>query len=240
MGSIRRQLGYVSAYPVVISTPEQTATLIDFLVVGGGAGGSPGSSGVYGGGGNGSKVVKSSADGGTLAMSLTLGANYPVRIGAGGASGGEGTRSFFNFIGQEVLANSGAYASASNGTGASVVGQTGAQAGVSSSISGSSVGYGGGGGGTSPSVSGVDGGGNGLDAGGSGCNAVANRGGGGGGSGAGGGAAAGTGGSGVVIIRVLTSLGTITIGAGLTGTTATVGDYKVTTITAGAGNVSWA
>jgi hypothetical protein len=32
----------------------------------------------------------------------------------------------------------------------------------------------------------------------------------------------------------------ITIGAGLTGTTATVGDNKVTTITAGEGTVSWA
>jgi hypothetical protein len=33
---------------------------------------------------------------------------------------------------------------------------------------------------------------------------------------------------------------TITIGAGLTGSTATVGTEKVTTITAGTGNVSWA
>jgi hypothetical protein len=33
---------------------------------------------------------------------------------------------------------------------------------------------------------------------------------------------------------------TITIGAGLTGTTATVGANKVTTLTAGTGNVSWA
>jgi hypothetical protein len=33
---------------------------------------------------------------------------------------------------------------------------------------------------------------------------------------------------------------TITIGAGLTGTTTTVGDNKVTSITAGTGDVSWA
>jgi hypothetical protein len=32
---------------------------------------------------------------------------------------------------------------------------------------------------------------------------------------------------------------TITVGAGLTGTTATVGDNKVTTITAGTGNISF-
>jgi hypothetical protein len=35
-------------------------------------------------------------------------------------------------------------------------------------------------------------------------------------------------------------MGTITIGAGLTGSTATDGSFKVTTITAGTGNVSWA
>ena len=51
---------------------------------------------------------------------------------------------------------------------------------------------------------------------------------------------AGNGGSGVVILRYLTSAGTITIGSGLTGTTATDGSYKVTTLTAGTGNVSWA
>jgi hypothetical protein len=33
---------------------------------------------------------------------------------------------------------------------------------------------------------------------------------------------------------------TITIGAGLTGTTSTVGSKKITTITAGTGQVSWA
>lgn len=48
-----------------------------------------------------------------------------------------------------------------------------------------------------------------------------------------------SGGSGVVILRYPSNL-TITIGAGLTGTTATVGANRVTTITAGTGNVSWA
>jgi hypothetical protein len=50
----------------------------------------------------------------------------------------------------------------------------------------------------------------------------------------------GNGGSGIVILRYLTSEGTITIGAGLTGSTATDGNFKVTTITTGTGNVSWA
>jgi hypothetical protein len=42
-----------------------------------------------------------------------------------------------------------------------------------------------------------------------------------------------------VILRYPSSW-TITIGAGLTGTTSTVGANKVTNITAGTGNVSWA
>jgi hypothetical protein len=49
----------------------------------------------------------------------------------------------------------------------------------------------------------------------------------------------GTGGSGVVILRYPDTR-TITIGAGLTGSTATDGSSKVTTLTAGSGNVSWA
>ena len=51
--------------------------------------------------------------------------------------------------------------------------------------------------------------------------------------------AGGAGGSGVIILRYPSAY-TITIGAGLTGTTATVSTNKVTTITAGSGNVSWA
>jgi len=47
-----------------------------------------------------------------------------------------------------------------------------------------------------------------------------------------------TGGSGIVILRYPNTV-TITIGAGLTGTTGDVGSNKVTTITAGTGNVSW-
>jgi hypothetical protein len=43
----------------------------------------------------------------------------------------------------------------------------------------------------------------------------------------------------VVILRY-PSIYTITIGAGLTGSTSTTGFDKVTTITAGTGNVSWA
>jgi hypothetical protein len=40
-------------------------------------------------------------------------------------------------------------------------------------------------------------------------------------------------------LKYLTSVGSITIGAGLTGSTATSGSYTIATITAGTGNVSW-
>ena len=63
-------------------------------------------------------------------------------------------------------------------------------------------------------------------AGGSSCQGGAHRGG-------------GDGSNGLVILQY-PSARTITIGAGLTGTTTTVGSNKVTTITAGSGNVSWA
>lgn len=47
------------------------------------------------------------------------------------------------------------------------------------------------------------------------------------------------GGSGIVIVKYPATL-TMTIAVGLTSSTSTVGPYKVTVITAGAGNVSWA
>ena len=78
-------------------------------------------------------------------------------------------------------------------------------------------------------------------------NGTANTGGGGGGAGDYGTSGTGTGGSGVVILRYPATF-TITLGAGLTGSTTVVnpsltfpnvtGD-NVTTITAGSGNVSW-
>jgi hypothetical protein len=64
------------------------------------------------------------------------------------------------------------------------------------------------------------------------------------GSGGGGGGFTGTywqggaGGSGIIVLRYSSVL-TINLGAGLTGSTATVGADRVTTITAGTGNVSW-
>ena len=114
--------------------------------------------------------------------------------------------------------------------------------GVATDISGSSVTYaaGGGGGGWNYGGTGGTGGGGGgaTSSTNTGSAGTVNR-----GSGGGGGAQAGqggAGGSGVVILRYPDSR-TITIGAGLTGTTSDAsGGLKRTTITAGTGNVSWA
>jgi hypothetical protein len=113
--------------------------------------------------------------------------------------------------------------------------------GQQSNITGTSTFYaGGGGGGGSYSSGGSGGGGGGTpNVGGfvPGGPGVVNTGGGGGGAFTSNGG--GAGGSGVIILRY-PSFWNITVGAGLTGTTATVGASKVTTITAGTGNVSWA
>ena len=135
-------------------------------------------------------------------------------------------------------AGGGAGAVGGAGTNDGVYGAVGG-IGVATTISGSSVYYAGGGGGGSSSVAkaGGNGGGGSGGAGGIGQPGTVNTGGGGGGGGdinVG-----GSGGSGVVILRY-PSVYTITLGAGLTGTTATVSSNKVTTITAGSGNVSWA
>ena len=115
-------------------------------------------------------------------------------------------------------------------------------------ITGSSVFYAGGGGGgidwssSTTSSGGTGGGGNGGATNVVGTDGTVNTGGGAGGAGVGGAAENGrTGGSGVVILRWLTSAGTITIGAGLTAdATTTSGPYSIKRITAGSGNVSWA
>jgi hypothetical protein len=111
-------------------------------------------------------------------------------------------------------------------------------AGVSNSITGSSVNYAGGG-----NASGAQGnsfgGGDGEDyETGDATAGATNKGAGGGATWSSTTAAGKNGGSGVVILRY-PNTNTITIGAGLTGSTATDGSFKVSTITAGTGNVSW-
>jgi hypothetical protein len=110
--------------------------------------------------------------------------------------------------------------------------------GVSSSVTGSAVTRGGGGAGqgaTANGTGGNGGGGGSLASGSAGTSGTVNTGGGGGGSSAG---RAGGGGSGIVILKYLSTYN-ITVSAGLTSSTSTVGSYKVTQITAGTGTVSW-
>lgn len=186
---------------------------------GGGGGGWNGSglaSGLNGGSGGGGGGLGTAAQGFDGAASFNSGA---------GGAGAVGAVSTVNI----------------NGTGAGGAGG----AGVASSITGSSVTYAGGGGGagdargTNPGGAGGSGGGG---AGGqttAGTAGTANTGGGGGGGpftnpGA---ANGGAGGSGVVILRY-SNLYTLNIGAGLSYSTQTVNDDKVTTFTSGSGSIS--
>lgn len=195
---------------------------------GGGSGsvssfGFPGASGGSGGGGaGGDSADANNAAGG----SATSGQGYAG--GAGGrynGGGGGGAASAGNAGGTAGNAAPG------NGGGA-----------VTSTILG--VAKAGGGGASQAATNGAGGTGGGANAGnggnanggGNAAGANSGSGGGGGSSSAGGGA----GGSGIVALKYPDTY-TITIGAGLTGTTAAPsGGYKVSTITAGTGNVSWA
>ena len=144
------------------------------------------------------------------------------------------------YNGAANAAGGGGGASAAGGDGSSNNGGNGG-AGVATSISGSSVTYAGGGGGGAYSTQGTGGAGGGADG-------VKNANGNAGTANTGGGAGGlyitnttarygGNGGSGIVILRYPN---TYTISqSGLTISTATTGNDKVTTITAGTGTVSW-
>jgi len=188
-----------------------------------------------GGGGGGGYSANNGRDGGSGGGADGGG---PTLIGFGtagqGNNGGQGVSGAWAGGGGGGAGSVGVNATASNGGNGGV--------GQASSITGSSIYYAGGGGGCSDGT--VAGSSGGLGGGGAGRsnsangdqNGVANRGGGGGGIRDTG--TAGVGGSGVVILRY-SAARTITLGAGLTGTTSASGSDKVTTITAGSGNVSW-
>jgi hypothetical protein len=219
-----------------------------------GAGGAVGANGVdsifstitSAGGGRGGGFTQSavggSGGGGGSDGSFTSG---NVGTVSQGNSGGGGNNS------GEFFAGGGGGGASQNGVTGSTSGATGGNGGngTASSITGSSVTRGGGGAGAARNASGssnvqgiggTGGGGNGGFEQGNrnGTAGTPNTGGGGGGGHFAGGVSA-AGGSGIVILRY-GSANTITIGAGLTGSTTTDGAFKVTTITAGTGNVSWA
>lgn len=207
--------------------PGANSVFSSITSVGGGSGGvGQGTAGQAGGsgGGNGENTNTGSGGAGTANQGYAGG---NANTGSDGAGGG----------GAGAVGGAGV-----NGT----AGGNGGN-GVAVAITGSSVTYAGGGGGST--YTGSSGGNGGTGGGGNGTvfgvrtsatPGTANTGGGGGsigGSRSYGGNSAG--GSGIVILRYPDTR-TITIGAGLTGSTATVGSNKVTTITAGSGNVSWA
>ena len=180
-------------------------------------GGPAGNGGTGGGGAFGGGATKPGGTG-------TIGQGYDGGSGSddaggnarGGGGGGAGS----------------AGGNAANGGGAAGNGGNG----VTVSITGSSVTYAGGGGG---GANGGTGGSGGTGGGGSsGSSGTANTGGGGGASSTQN--TGGAGGSGVVILRWLTSAGTISVGSGLTAdATGTDGIYSYKRFTAGTGNVSW-
>jgi hypothetical protein len=190
---------------------------------GGGGGGktfTPGSGGGSGGGGG---AQNTNARGGT---------GLPIQ----GFKGGDCTSAATPY---PTGGGGGASAAGADGSGASGNGGNG----LASSITGSSVTRAGGGGGALYNVGtagtgGTGGGGNGgTNASPAGVAGTVNTGGGGGGAHSG--AASGAGGSGIVILRYATADATISVGAGLTSSSATDGSDTVVTFTAGTGTVSF-
>jgi hypothetical protein len=163
--------------------------------------------------------------------------------GNGGSGGGGGATSGAAGLGTALQGTNGAAGASGaggNGGGAAIAATyTNGGNGLASSITGTSVTRAGGGAGNGPTRTGTPGtGGGGPGTGTSAARAGAVNTGSGGGAGLAG-TSSGNGGSGIVILRY-SNLLNITIGAGLTATTNTVGSSKITTITAGTGNVSWA
>ena len=224
--------GEETGYPFTIPEPKfltQLSTNYTVTVGGGGAGaingGSSGNDSQFGsliisrGGGRGSSAFTGRAGGISGADKTQVGSGGGGQIGSynsgddrgGGGSYGQGG------TGASRGGGGGAGGDGSNPTGGS---------GKSSSITGSSVTYATGGTGnnnTAKSANTGDGGGSSTSDGngGSSGNGIA-------------------GGSGIVVLKWLTADATITVGAGLTSSSTTSGNYTIVTFTAGTGTVSWA
>ena len=192
-----------------------------------------------GGGGGGTESAATGRNGGSGG-----GGSYTYGAANGGTASGVGTGNNGGAGTTPVGANQ---ASGAGGGGAGAVGGNAPDgnnggnggAGLSNSITGTATFYAGGGGGGigSSSTGSVGTGGSSIGGNGGGGAGTANT-----GSGGGGGSQTsndgGNGGSGVVILRYPNTY-TVTIGSGLTGSTATDGSDKVTTFTAGTGNISF-
>lgn len=222
-------------------TSGSNSVLNTITSAGGGRGGIYPSTGAANGGSGGGAGIASSGQGTAYGAG-----NTPAVSPSQGNRGG--TSEHVPGIGGSGGGGGGASAVGGGGTGSAPYTGGAGGAGTASSISGSSVTYAGGGGGGGNSASGSAIGPGGVGGGGNGgssnpsiapTSGAANQGGGGGGiaSGSGG---AGTGGSGVVILKYPDKFTISNPGGGLTLSTATDGEDKVTTVTAGTGNVSFA
>jgi len=180
---------------------------------------SDGNNGGSGGGAADIAGTSSGSAGSAVTSPVIQGYNGGISTTAYGGGGGGGA----NEVGNDSAGNAGG----AGGDGLAV------------GITGSLITYAGGGGGGdgdgSGGAGGTGGGGAGAGSSGNGSDGTDNTGGGGGASGA---ANSGAGGSGVVILRYPNTY-TVTIGSGLTGSTATDGSDKVTTFTAGTGTISF-
>lgn len=232
--------GFLAEFPSIL----QTGVNFTVTVGGGGTGDSGENSGV----GANSRFASIVSFGGGAGATNTQFAIEDKQCGGsgagsrygGGRTAGRGVPNQGN-NGRTGLSSGGVY-NAGGGGGAGAAGSfaspTGGN-GQSSNITGTQIIRAGGGGGGGHNnntfgAGGTGGGGSGASGGGAGAG-TANTGGGGGGSRN---ATGGNGGSGIVILKY-PSFYTITVGAGLSGSTQTTGSDKVTTITAGTGNVSW-
>jgi hypothetical protein len=199
------------------ATKGNNSVFHDQTAIGGGPGGGTPNSGGSGGGGG-----------------------YGYNLTGGDGTAGQGNNGGNGIVGG-AWGGGGGGGAGSVGGNAPSLGGTGGY-GFTSSISGTAVAYAGGGGGGQIGQ-GRDGGGNGGN--GDGLNTqtegAINRGGGGGGGGNGGTFAVGrNGGSGVVILKYPASRTISNPGGGLTFTTSTaVAGYKITTFTAGTGNIQF-
>jgi hypothetical protein len=219
--------GVSSAGPLV-NGKGNSSTFTTIISEGGGQGGDSDAPSQDAPGGNGGSGGGAGSTGGG-AFSAGVGT---ANQGFDGGTGGSDGSSYRSGGGGGGAGSSGSnYGGHSGGAGGN---------GLSSSIDGSNLTRAGGGGGGSYTTGGASGGngggGTGSGQGSNGSSGTANTGGGGGGGGRDN--EAYNGGSGIVIIRY-PSAKTITVGAGLTSSTATVGENKVTTFTAGTGTISF-
>jgi hypothetical protein len=239
-----------------------TATNYTVTVGGGGAGGNGITSGFLGSNGSNSvfSTITSTGGGGANGEGQGAGSSGGSGGGGSGGTGGSGnTPSTSPSQGNNGGSGNGGAPNygGGGGGGASAVGVNGTSTsggnggnGTASSITGSSVTYaGGGGGGTylgGTSGSGGTGGGGGGGTAGTdnpGTAGTTNTGGGGGGGSIQSetfpGMAGGAGGSGIVILKYLDSLTISNPGGGLTSSTSTAGGFKITSFTAGTGNIQF-